>query len=511
MKRSVPFHPFIFAVFPIVSLFSRNAAELWFSDVWMALVLAIGGTLILLAIACLLLRDIRKAGFIVSGLWILFYSYGHTYGAIEGVHVAGLLLGRHRFLLLAWALLAAGMVVSVVRSGRDGRLLSRVLNVVAIVLVAQPLAGIVSYHLRTDRRGGGVHENASDRAVAVTSGPDTSADIYYIILDGYARQSVLQDVFGFDNGPFIRALAQRGFYVAEKSCSNYVLTFLSLASSLNFEYINNLTDRVGESSQDRAVPYEMIQNNRAKDFLRSRGYRYINFNSGWGATQFNSYADVNISNRGFSEFYSVLIRTTLLRVLEYRLVGNAARERILYTFDKLGDMPRTRGPKFVFAHIVAPHPPFIFGKNGEPVEEARMQMDTGGWVAKEAYINQLQFINTKVLQLLDRLLADPERVPIVILQGDHGSEALFPNLESWEHPTDAMRRERGPILNAYLLPEKARADLYDSISPVNTFRLLFNTCFDADFELLEDRCYYSSYQFPFRFEDITEVLHSTGP
>jgi hypothetical protein len=55
------------------------------------------------------------------------------------------------------------------------------------------------------------------------------------------------------------------------------------------------------------------------------------------------------------------------------------------------------------------------------------------------------------------------------------------------------------ILNAYFLPPNVEEVLYDQISPVNTFRLLFNQEFGADFDLLDDASYYSSSGKPYIF------------
>jgi len=55
------------------------------------------------------------------------------------------------------------------------------------------------------------------------------------------------------------------------------------------------------------------------------------------------------------------------------------------------------------------------------------------------------------------------------------------------------------ILNAYYLPGAGKDQVYTDITPVNTFRLIFNAYFEADIELREDNSYYSGYQFPYRF------------
>ena len=67
-------------------------------------------------------------------------------------------------------------------------------------------------------------------------------------------------------------------------------------------------------------------------------------------------------------------------------------------------------------------------------------------------------------------------------------------------------KERMRIFNAYYISSDASKLLYDSITPVNTFRTIFNYYFYTDFKLLEDRNYYSFYGFPYQFTDVTTIL-----
>src|SRR5690606_9774336 len=62
-------------------------------------------------------------------------------------------------------------------------------------------------------------------------------DIYYVIMDGYARSDTLKRDYGYDNSQFEGFLKEKGFHVIEDSRSNYRWTFLSLASSLNMEHL----------------------------------------------------------------------------------------------------------------------------------------------------------------------------------------------------------------------------------------------------------------------------------
>jgi len=97
---------------------------------------------------------------------------------------------------------------------------------------------------------------------------------------------------------------------------------------------------------------------------------------------------------------------------------------------------------------------------------------------KKGYINQIQFANSQALAIVDQILANSKTPPIIIIQGDHGLEV----------------GERNLILNAIYLPEAGRDDLYSSISPVNTFRVIFDNYFNADLPLLPDNSFYSKYE-----------------
>jgi len=83
---------------------------------------------------------------------------------------------------------------------------------------------------------------------AVVSTQASTPDICYIILDGYGRADMLQSVYGFDNSEFINALEQRGLVVENGSQSYYPRTILSLASSLNMQYLDTMSKAMNDSN-----------------------------------------------------------------------------------------------------------------------------------------------------------------------------------------------------------------------------------------------------------------------
>jgi hypothetical protein len=103
---------------------------------------------------------------------------------------------------------------------------------------------------------------------------------------------------------------------------------------------------------------------------------------------------------------------------------------------------------------------------------------------------------------VERILPEAEVPPVIILQADHGSKLIRMSGE----PSPEMLRERLGVLNAYHLPVGGERFLYDSITPVNSFRVLLTAYFGANYELLEDRSYFSRLKRPYDMLDATEIL-----
>ncbi|MBN2231031.1 MAG: hypothetical protein JW779_15710, partial [Candidatus Thorarchaeota archaeon] len=322
-------------------------------------------------------------------------------------------------------------------------------------------------------------------------------DIYYIILDGYPSNDYFLREFGYDNSDFTDALEERGFFVAYDSLSNYGATLGSLPSSLNMRYLTE-DDRLF-SADSVAYARWLLANNKTAYDLQERGYEYIFMLSGFVSP--SDIADINIDfyprgphyietdgvqdNSWYYKqpFWPLLVKTTMAYPLEDRLVTNGddrrygwydEPQRILAIFDEAEKIPLREEATFSFIHIIKPHEPVSFDKHGNIIKRLPTQRDN--------FFAQLEFINRRTLQMIDSILAQSSVPPIVIIQGDHGSRL-----------GDARRGSRDmtffEILNAYHFPNGGEKVLSSSITPVNTFRVMFNYYFGTDYELLEDHFY----------------------
>lgn len=506
MKKMFIIHTFLLGLFPILFLYSYNIAELPFTEILLPSAIVLVFTAVAFTLLWLILkRDGKKSGIITSCFLILFFSYGRVYDVIQGAGIGTFTIGRHRYLMILWAVLFILALYFTIRTRKDLRNFTNILNIIGVVLVLFSLFRIGIYKINTSRVEKDTAESKQEEVYELDD-QTVYPDIYYIILDGYASSNTLEEVYGYDNSEFDDYLAEKGFFVADKSTSNYPMSFLSMSSSLNMEYINYLGDELGLECDDRNIPHQMIEDNRVMRLLKLMGYQYIHFSSGWGPTNYNKYADLNIaiSRSRWNDFQTLLIQTTIADAFIKKFFQDVGRNRVFNTFSGLADIHKIEGKKFIFSHIVCPHPPYLFNREGGAVPEAEFNMDEWGPAQKEYYLNQLIYVNTEVKRLVNEILSGSETPPVIILQADHGPRNTF--IEG-RYPTDDMFREGMRILNALYIPCEGSSDLlYESMTPVNTFRVIFNSCFGMDYELLDDMSYNSFEVEPYRFKDVTDIV-----
>ena len=294
----------------------------------------------------------------------------------------------------------------------------------------------------------------------------------------------------FDNSRFINFLKKRGFYVASQSHSNYGQTALSLSSSLNFNYLEARMELLPKFS-DRGPLVNLINDNDVRRFLKKAGYRTVAFNNGFPVTEMVQADEFIQESDGLNNFEISLLLDSLGGQELTEPILDSYRQRILGTEEKLkslvNDPEAGPEPKFVFAHFILPHPPFVFQADGSP----RLSLDSGDgshysglpedyW---SGYREQVQYADRMAEEIITYILEHSQREPIIIIQGDHGSGYHL----DWESQENSCLRERFSILNAYYLPGKKKVNLYSSITPVNSFRVVFNAYFKANLPMLPDR------------------------
>jgi len=497
-RRPTIVHPILFAAFPILFLWAHNMDEgVDFGEAIRPLVLTIAVAGVLWALATRLLHDARKAGLIVSVLVLMFFSFNYLVeaaGGGEDVNTALLLLG--------WCLLAVVAVAFLVRGGAWVPAATKGFNVAAAALVALNLFTIAWAQIAP-----GAGSTASVMQGAPTLPPNLLAsppvhrpDIYYIVFDEYGGTRALRDFFDYDNQPLMTWLQQKGFVVPAHSATNYPRTELALASSMNLRYLGYLTPKMGTDTGDVLPITNLLRHAQIGTIMKSLGYTYIHIGSWLNQTRTAANADVNLVHGG-SDF-SNLLQQEPATSDAFRTEAWQTTRWQLSTTEHLQKYP---GPRFVFTHILCPHGPLVFERNGSLL--SRPALDREG--ERRAYVDQHYWVDGQIKSLVTSLLDRPagER-PVIVLQSDEGPYPGEPTI--WPARPDPDQLElKFDILNAYYLPGVPADAVWPTITPVNTFRLILDRYFHANLAPLPDREYVFAdlSRHLYEFRDVTRLVH----
>ena len=327
-------------------------------------------------------------------------------------------------------------------------------------------------------------------------------DIYYIVVDSYPRADTLAQLYDVERDPLVEFLAESGFHVARDARTNYPWTLLSVASSLNMDYLNEFEPETLKQGGARPLRF-LIQNSAVMEIVKQQGYEVVLLSSGLAATSSSAVADrVVCGDHGVTEYETHLIGLTPLNPVAYEL----HRRNVRCQLDALQDVEDSHQPKFVFAHVMAPHPPFVFDEHGCAVRPAAPFRFADGVCSAANYVpdfkRQAQFLATELREAIRLILDRPGETPIIIVQSDHGPGSQLNSVDA--HATNVD--ERFGILSAYLLPGRDDDWMRDRMTPVNTFRIVFNEYFGTDFPLLADRSYYAAMSNFYEFTDVTDRI-----
>ncbi len=526
IKITSPIHPFLFAVFPILFFVSNNIRELFINVMFLPLAFAVITALLLLIAINFLLNNQNKSSIITSGFILLFFSYGHVRNLIGDINydIWNISLGTDKGLFTIWIIVFVLLSITVIKTRRKLNISTKLLNFISIILLVFPLINIISFELKTSTFGGS-RTTSTSVANDLSGGlkkPNNPPDVYYLIFDRYASNTTLENYYKFNNKEFLDYLNSKGFYIASESRSNYPRTFLSLGSSLNMEYVNYLSGEIGQNSDDEAAAYYLLQNYKVSQHLKNIGYKYIHIGAWWTPTRKDVNADLNFyysplkfKNFNLDEFSTKLLETTILSpILSFftETTSNEPlhgrdnhRKTILYEFEKLTEVAnKISGPKYVFAHFLIPHGPRVLDSNCNPITK-KVAVKNGD---PKGYINQLECVNKKIKNVVELIFHTSGKNVIIVLQADEGPDPIVHNFsKKWYKSSIDTLREKTGILNAYYLPENKQALLYPSITPVNTFRLIFNQYFGTEYKLLDDKIFMiENKKQPYKFYEITDKL-----
>jgi hypothetical protein len=542
LLKAIPFHTFILAACGVLSAISQAKQEVLPEEMLIPLILVEAYALVVLLLCLAVLRKPKQAGIAASFIVGLTFCFDQFRKILDGAAQAVCKQDLPAFLTFAlfW-FVVLGAVSLIFRRPRlqfenqaereelevklnaqlDAQF-SRMhiaFNLMCTVLLALnmiPLAVSEVEQTTLQRQFveqftkpfAGLFSDAAGGATTSAAAAAGRPDVYYIILDAFAAHDTLKEFGNYDNSEFIDFLKSKGFFVASKTSSNYDRTPLSLSSSMNMQYINAVPEKLGENYIADNIYYRLIQRGAVITLFKRLGYKIVNLSSGSFATDALPEGDYNLRCDFGNHFTTaMLMLTPLLAVESYLpLMRDSYCARRLGPKYLLPEALKLPSPKFVLVHTDLPHPPSLFDENGKKLPLPRLLLNDSS-TDFAPYVGQLKFCQKEAKEWIELLLSQPGPKPIIIVQSDHGP--YFPMPEKERYFNEVMR-----IINAYYFPDpvvpgrELKDGLYDEITPVNSFRVLFNDYFKAGLPLLEDKSYCSPVRVnPYRWSDVKPLLH----
>jgi hypothetical protein len=329
-------------------------------------------------------------------------------------------------------------------------------------------------------------------AYVPSNAPDTSKpDIYFLVFDEYTSSSMLKKFWGFDNSPITDWLTQNGFHVGQGNQANYTQTTFSVSSTLNMNYIDKRLGENGIAIPSLLRSNQSLSNNETFEILKKEHYgiRFI--------APFNNTIEDN-GQEYFFDYYIKLqipIQTLLgnlaISVKEGLITGRFPLIHSSQVFDhylahryqlirmaaeeikKTVDSTSNRLPHFVYGHFLVPHEPHFFDSAGHFLSQKEFMTIP----EFQTYPAQIRHANALMKEIVSYIKQNNKPNTIIIIEGDHG----FRNF-----PDSPVNVFSLPNFSAIYFPDGNYSRLYDGMSPVNTFRIVFDQYFKQTYPLLPD-------------------------
>ncbi|MDP2812232.1 MAG: hypothetical protein Q8O32_00875 [bacterium] len=504
-KKNFAYHPLLISLAPIISFYDHNKDIVSFQYLIRPLLISFSLSVLVFVLLNIIIKNHKKSAIIVSIYIVSFFLYSFYSEIFKFVDP---LVDYDSLSLVIGLFFWLAILFLVAKSQQNFGSITKYLNIFSLIIIIIPTASLAYYNYQTSKSA-----NLPSLALVEGNNEVNKPDIYYIILDGYGRQDVLKEIYNYDNSEFINWLENKGFFVAEKSSANYTQTYLSMTASLNLNYLDKM-QALDPKSKDRKWLRDKLKNNYVYDFLKEKNYTFVSLPSTWTGNYKNIKADLEIKNNfKNNDFEDLLLEATPLSIFldpEKKVLNY--KEKMIFIFDELGKISQMDENTFVYAHLLMPHPPFIFSYNGNLKYEKNCikgldgnhyyQNCPGMEKYRQSYVEQLQYTNKKTMETIEYILKNSDKEPIIILQADHGAGSML----DWESLEKTNLKERFSILNAYYTPEETKNSLSDDITPVNSFRIIFNSVFGTNFEILENKNYFSTWNKPYELIDITNKL-----
>ncbi|AXY75703.1 hypothetical protein D3H65_17710 [Paraflavitalea soli] len=318
-------------------------------------------------------------------------------------------------------------------------------------------------------------------------------DIYFLVFDEYTNNQTLQEVWNFRNDSITNWLTEQGFYIVTNGKANYDLTPFSISTTFNMNYIDNRKIGKKDSVFYILQAVRSLSDNTTFSLLKKENYNI----------RFFAPFDNPIENIGLlqefvdyppKKLYNHTLPGRIQRDILWNFIpatsplSKPRQDQFSYTnwpkrvkdvqltIDKIKSTTNTlttRQPQFVYGHFMVTHDPHLFNANGTARTARDMVLNSKLFTT---YTQQIQYANKILHDLVTHIQQHNRKNTIIIIEGDHG----------FRHMPDTLKKHDFSNLNSIYFPDRDYRQFYQEMSPVNTFRVLFNHYFCQSLARLKD-------------------------
>ena len=447
MKNFIIF-PFLLAFLPAWQLILKNYDELIFQDILISLSI-IAVSIAVWVVITKIIKNGNKAA-LITGVGVAFFFY---FGYLQDALFYP--LNKTSVLMIISIIVFIISTIYFVKSKKNFALSIKIANVFTVTMI---LFTLIQF--------------------AIPGALAEKPNVYHIILDEYTDNEILLKQFGYNNEKFLEFLNKNGFYMPDKAFSTFGSTPDELNLILNMDY--------PISSGWVSDVYQDLKTNKVMSTFSDQNYSVIETNSAMRWKDFSDVDthlcyDVDFIN---SEFLDQVLRKSIIRYFMEQHQTDTRRDIVRCTFNELSEIAlQSNGPTYVFAHLYVPHPPFIFGPNGENVTPDHREISgLQSWENPQGYINQLIYATNQVSIVIKNIVKNDPNA-IIIVQGDTGTSTGIYDM-SKRNMKDVYQTHS--ILYAVRIPD---VNNFENAIPVNTYRIIFNNYFNMNYEYLEQHIY----------------------
>ena len=502
MIRKFGYHHFLLALLPVMLIWVDNVNEIPIEDIVVPLFLSLTIVFIPWIVLTFFIGQ-KKSAVIVSIIIIMLMIFSYT-RLILGHHeiVDIQFIAKNLILIPIFSLTTIFIVFKILRQGFSSNV-TQIMNVMSIAVVSLIIFQVGLFYSE---------DTYFDQAQELLDVPlfeiynlDQTPNVYLLLLDAYSGNITLKNDFNFDNSEFYGQLEERGFFVQKDSFSNYPNTALSMPSIMNMNYLDFISQLPEKKFNDLRVVQKLDNQNKVMEVFKSAGYEIYSFHGNFGRSDlvtenFCKY-DFNLNPE---LIYEIINHYVSISDIREKLFEQQVYDTILCALNTTRDFENsTEKPFYMHMHVILPHQPFLFDSEGNKIKDV-YKLDRFDSELKDSYLQQLIFANKKTLEIIDSIQQRNSN-DVIILMSDHGGRFDV----NWAEPSEIDYFRGLENLNALYFPGK-ESEIPNSIATVNTFRVFFNTYFDTNYEILDEKMFWYEPETPFIQKDVTELIKNSS-